>query len=143
MNKAQLIEAVADKLGASKKEAGDAVDAVLDSIISEVAGGTKVSITGFGSFEKVKRPARTARNPRTGESVKVKASSAPKFKAGQGFKDIVNGEKKAPAATAAKAAAKKAAPTKKAAPAKKTATAAAGRATAAKTTAKKASPAKK
>src|SRR3954463_2533063 len=127
MNKAQLIEAVADKLGASKKEAGDAVDAVLDSIISEVAGGTKVSITGFGSFEKVKRPARTARNPRTGESVKVKASSAPKFKAGQGFKDIVNGEKKAPAA--AKATAKKATASKKATTAKKTAT---SKATAAK-----------
>src|SRR3954469_694445 len=120
MNKAQLIEAVADKLGASRKEAGDAVDAVLDSIVSEVAGGTKVSITGFGSFERVKRPARTARNPPTGESVKVKASSAPKFKAGQGFKDIVNGEKKAPAA--AKATAKKATAAKKATTAKKTAT---------------------
>src|SRR5947209_12817452 len=115
MNKAQLIEAVADKLGASKKDAGDAVDAVLDAVIATVAAGTKVSITGFGSFEKVKRPARTARNPRTGESVKVKASSAPKFKAGQGFKDVVNGDKKAPAAaksTAKKVAAK--APAKKA-----------------------------
>ena len=109
MNKAQLIEAVADKLGVSRKDAGDAVDTVLDTIVGSVAGGTKVSITGFGSFEKVDRPARMARNPRTGESVKVKKSSAPKFKAGQGFKDVVNGEKKAPAtaAPAKRAATKK------------------------------------
>src|SRR5260221_14597616 len=109
MNKAQLIEAVADKLGLSRKDAGDAVDTARDAIVAQVAAGTKVSIPGFGSFEKVDRPARTARNPRTGEAVKVKKSSAPKFKAGQGFKDIVNGEKKAPAAAKpAKAAAKKA-----------------------------------
>ncbi|MFF4958592.1 HU family DNA-binding protein [Streptomyces sp. NPDC001222] len=164
MNKAQLVEAIADKMG-GRQQAADAVDAVLDAIVRAVVGGDRVSVTGFGSFEKVERPARYARNPQTGERVRVKKTSVPRFRAGQGFKDLVSGTKKLPrggevavkkapkgsltggaAATVKKAAAKKvtakkAAPAKKvtakkAAPAKKT-TAVAKKAAAKKTTAKK------
>ncbi|MFF5717836.1 HU family DNA-binding protein [Streptomyces buecherae] len=172
MNKAQLVEAIADKLG-GRQNAADAVDAVLDAIVRAVVGGDRVSVTGFGSFEKVDRPARYARNPQTGERVRVKKTSVPRFRAGQGFKDLVSGSKKLPkndvavkkapkgslsggssTRTTAKAAAKKAtakkastakkAATKKATPAKKTtATTAKKAATAKKTTAKKTTPAKK
>jgi DNA-binding protein HU-beta len=153
VNKAQLIDAVAERLGGSKKDAVDAVDAVLDTITREVVSGTKISITGFGSFEKVDRPARMARNPRTGERVRVKKSSVPKFRAGQAFKDVVSGEKKLPRvpsaagagrATATRAAAtgtaKRAAAGTKKTTAKKTAKKAArptGRRTAAKSPARK------
>ncbi|WP_413806962.1 HU family DNA-binding protein [Streptomyces sp. OE57] len=156
MNKAQLVEAIADKVG-GRQQAADAVDAVLDAIVRAVVTGERVSVTGFGSFEKVERPARYARNPQTGERVRVKKTSVPRFRPGQGFKDLVSGSKKLPRggevavkkapkgslqAAAKKAAAKKAtakkAPAKKA-PAKK---AAAKKAPATKTTAKKA-PAKK
>ena len=106
MNKAQLIDRLSGQLG-SKKAANDAVEAVLDTITRAVASGEKVAITGFGVFEKVARPARTGRNPRTGETVKIKKTSVPKFKPGQGFKDVVSGAKKLPkvAATAARSAA--------------------------------------
>ncbi|MEU5687950.1 HU family DNA-binding protein [Streptomyces venezuelae] len=143
MNKAQLVEAIADKVG-GRQQAADAVDAVLDAVVRAVVSGDRVSVTGFGSFEKVDRPARYARNPQTGERVRVKKTSVPRFRAGQGFKDLVSGSKKLPkndvavkkapkgslsggaSATVKKAAAKKAT-------AKKTAT----KATAKKTTAKK------
>ncbi|MEV6261798.1 HU family DNA-binding protein [Streptomyces sp. NPDC051784] len=154
MNKAQLVEAIADKVG-GRQQAADAVDVVLDAIVRAVVAGDRVSVTGFGSFEKVDRPARYARNPQTGERVRVKKTSVPRFRAGQGFKDLVSGSKKLPkndvavkkapkgslsggssTRTTAKAAAKKA--TAKKATAKKT-TAAAKKTTAAakKTTAKK------
>ncbi|KUN64618.1 DNA-binding protein [Streptomyces canus] len=144
MNKAQLVEAIADKVG-GRQQAADAVDAVLDAIVRATVAGDRVSVTGFGSFEKVDRPARYARNPQTGERVRVKKTSVPRFRAGQGFKDLVSGTKKLPkndvavkkapkgsltggaSATVKKAAAKKA--TAKTAAAKKT--------TARKTTAKK------
>jgi DNA-binding protein HU-beta len=159
VNKAQLIDRLSTQLG-SKKAATDAVDGVLDHITRAVAGGERVALTGFGVFEKVARPARTGRNPRTGASVKIKKTSVPKFKAGQSFKDVVRGAKKLPKAAtatvrAAAGGAKKAAPAKKttakkAAPAKRTAAkkAPAKRAVAKKTVAKKAparkaSPAKK
>ncbi|AWK10932.1 DNA-binding protein [Streptomyces spongiicola] len=159
MNKAQLVEAIADKMG-GRQQAADAVDAVLDAIVRAVVGGDRVSVTGFGSFEKVDRPARYARNPQTGERVRVKKTSVPRFRAGQGFKDLVSGTKKLPrggevsvkkapkgslqmGAAAKKAAAKKA--TAKKAAAKKTTAkkttakkAAAKKTTAKKTTAKKA-----
>ncbi|MER5400172.1 HU family DNA-binding protein [Streptomyces sp. NPDC002599] len=136
MNKAQLVEAIADKVG-GRQQAADAVDAVLDAIVRAVVGGDRVSVTGFGSFEKVDRPARYARNPQTGERVRVKKTSVPRFRAGQGFKDLVSGSKKLPkndvavkkapkgslsggaSATVKKAAAKKATTARKAA-AKKT-----------------------
>ncbi|MER6438868.1 MULTISPECIES: HU family DNA-binding protein [unclassified Streptomyces] len=165
MNKAQLVEAIADKVG-GRQQAADAVDAVLDAIVRAVVGGDRVSVTGFGSFEKVDRPARYARNPQTGERVRVKKTSVPRFRAGQGFKDLVSGSKKLPkndvavkkapkgslsggaSATVKKAAAKKATTAKKATAkkttaavkktaAKKTTTAAAKKTTAKKATAKK------
>ncbi|MFJ8544322.1 HU family DNA-binding protein [Streptomyces sp. NPDC093586] len=154
MNKAQLVEAIADKLG-GRQQAADAVDAVLDALVRAVVAGDRVSVTGFGSFEKVDRPARYARNPQTGERVRVKKTSVPRFRAGQGFKDLVSGSKKlpkndiavkkapkgslsGPSPTIAKAAGKKAAAKKTTGAAKKT-TGAAKKTTAAakKTTAKK------
>ncbi|AYC38278.1 HU family DNA-binding protein [Streptomyces griseorubiginosus] len=162
MNKAQLVEAIADKVG-GRQQAADAVDAVLDAIVRATVAGDRVSVTGFGSFEKVDRPARYARNPQTGERVRVKKTSVPRFRAGQGFKDLVSGTKKLPkndvavkkapkgsltggaSATVKKAAAKKATTAKTAAAKKTTAkktTAKKTTATAKKTTAKKA-PAKK
>jgi DNA-binding protein HU-beta len=126
VNKAELIDALAVRLG-DKKSAASALDAVLAEIQSAVTKGDKVAITGFGVFEKRVRAARTARNPRTGESVKVKKTSVPAFRAGASFKDQV-ASGKVPRATAAK---------KTAAPAKKAATkATATRATATKTATK-------
>lgn len=90
MNKNELVDAVADKVG-DKKTAGAAVEAVLDAIQEAVAGGDKVSLTGFGVFEKVDRDARTARNPATGATVDVPATSVPKFRPGTAFKQRVAG----------------------------------------------------
>ncbi|MEW2286195.1 HU family DNA-binding protein [Streptomyces sp. NPDC047841] len=152
MNKAQLVEAIADKLG-GRQQAADAVDHVLDAIVRAVVAGERVSVTGFGSFEKVDRPARYARNPQTGERVRVKKTSVPRFRAGQGFKDLVSGSKKLPRGgevavkkapkgslsgpppTIAKAVGKKAAAKKTAGAAKKTAGTAAKKTAAKKTTA--------
>jgi DNA-binding protein HU-beta len=172
VNKAQLVEAIADKLG-GRQQAADAVDIVLDAIIRAVVAGERVSVTGFGSFEKVERPARYARNPQTGERVRVKKTSVPRFRAGQGFKDLVAGTKKLPKhdvavkkapkgsltggvaakkaaakkATAKKATAKKApakkAPAKKAAAKKTTARKGAAKKTTAKKAPAKKAPAKK
>ena len=93
MNKRDLIDAISGRMG-DKKSATEAVNAVLDTIQATVAKGDKVAITGFGVFEKAVRPARTARNPATGASIKVPKSSVPKFRAGSDFKAIVNGDKK-------------------------------------------------
>lgn len=88
MNKAELIDAVAEKVG-DKKTATAAVEAVLETVQGAVARGEKVAVTGFGVFERVDRPARTARNPATGEQVQLEETSVPKFRPGAGFKDIV------------------------------------------------------
>ncbi|BDZ58718.1 HU family DNA-binding protein [Barrientosiimonas endolithica] len=88
MNKAELIANLEGRLG-SKKAANDALEAVFDVIIREVAKGNKVGITGFGTFEKVSRAARTGRNPRTGQSVRIKKTAVPKFKPGTAFKTVV------------------------------------------------------
>lgn len=93
MNKRDLIDAISGRLG-DKKTATEAVNAVLDTIQHTVAKGDKVAITGFGVFEKAVRPARTARNPATGATIKVPKSSVPKFRAGADFKAVVNGDKK-------------------------------------------------
>jgi DNA-binding protein HU-beta len=147
VNKAELIDALAARLG-DKKSAASALDAVLAEIQTAVTKGDKVAITGFGVFEKRVRAARTARNPRTGEAVKVKKTSVPAFRPGAGFKDQVASGKVAKVAAAKKTAAapaKKATTTAKAtkaAPAKTTA----ARSTATKTASKaatKAAPAKK
>jgi DNA-binding protein HU-beta len=89
MNKRDLIDAVSDRMG-DKRTATEAVNAVLDTIQETVARGDKVSITGFGVFEKQERAARTARNPATGAAVKVPKTSVPKFRAGADFKAMVN-----------------------------------------------------
>ncbi len=89
MNKADLINYVANAAGLSKSVAGDAVEAVLGGITSTLADGGAVSLVGFGTFSVADRAARTARNPRTGETIQVAASKAPKFKAGKALKDAV------------------------------------------------------
>src|SRR3954471_4451120 len=113
VNRAELIDAIRDRLGMEKKTVRHEVDAALDPIQRAVAQGEKVAITGFGVFEKVDRAARTGRNPRTGEAVKVKKTSVPKFRPGSQFKGVVSGAVKlgkvADAAT--KAAAKSTATT--------------------------------
>ena len=93
MNKRDLIDAISDRVG-NKKAATEAVNAVVDTIQAAVAKGDKVAITGFGVFEKSERPARTARNPATGASIKVPATSVPKFRAGADFKAAVNAGRK-------------------------------------------------
>ncbi len=115
MNKSELIDAIADEVG-GRAAAAKAVDVVLDTIIRAVASGDRVGIVGFGTFEKRDRGARTARNIRTGATIKVKATSVPGFRAGKEFKDVVAGGRKSAAAKkAAKPAAK---PAAKKAPAK-------------------------
>ncbi|KAA8885119.1 HU family DNA-binding protein [Nocardia colli] len=166
MNKAELIDVLTEKLGTDRRTATAAVEHVVDTIVRAVHKGQSVTITGFGVFEQRKRAARVARNPRTGETVKVKPTSVPAFRPGAQFKAVIAGKQKlaqsgpavkrgvnAPVAAkkaaakktaAKKTAAKKATPTK--GPAKTTAKKAAKKApaktAARKTTAAKA-PAKK
>jgi DNA-binding protein HU-beta len=137
MNKAELIDVLTEKLGSDRRQATAAVENVVDTIVRAVHKGDSVTITGFGVFEQRRRAARVARNPRTGETVKVKPTSVPAFRPGAQFKAVVSGAQRLPAEgpavkrgvtaggarkavrkTAAKKAAKKA-PAKKAA--KKTA----------------------
>ena len=95
MNKSELLKALEAKLG-SRKAASDALEAVVDTIIREVAKGGSVGITGFGTFEKVARAARTGRNPRTGETVRIRKTSVPKFRPGTQFKEYVAAPSKMP-----------------------------------------------
>ena len=90
MNKNDLVAAVADSTGLSKTDAASAVDAVFDSITGSLKKGTEVRLVGFGTFSVSRRKATTGRNPRTGESIQIKASNQPKFKAGKALKDSVN-----------------------------------------------------
>jgi DNA-binding protein HU-beta len=92
VNKSDLIEVVTARLG-DRRTASTAVEAVVDAITRAVAKGEKVGISGFGVFEPVDRAARTARNPTTGEAVRLEQTRVPKFRPGQGFKDIVSGAK--------------------------------------------------
>ena len=89
MNKAELIAAVAEKAGLSKKDAEAAVNAALDAITAALQEGDKVQLVGFGSFEVKSRAARTGRNPKTREAIEIPASKVPVFKAGKALKDIV------------------------------------------------------
>jgi DNA-binding protein HU-beta len=170
MNKAELIDVLTQKMGSDRRQATAAVENVVDTIVRAVHKGDSVTITGFGVFEQRRRAARVARNPRTGETVKVKPTSVPAFRPGAQFKAVVSGAqrlpaegpavkrgvtagpakkaaKKSPAKKATKAAKKSAtkAPAKKA-PAKKAASKAPATKVAKKTAAKKAvtkAPAKK
>jgi DNA-binding protein HU-beta len=164
MNKAELIDVLTEKLGSDRRQATAAVENVVDTIVRAVHKGDSVTITGFGVFEQRRRAARVARNPRTGETVKVKPTSVPAFRPGAQFKAVVSGAQRLPAEgpavkrgvvagpakkaakktaakkTAAKKVAKKAAVKKAAskAPAKKAASKAPATKVAKKTTAKKA-----
>lgn len=89
MNKTELIAAVAEKAGLSKKDADAAVAAVIDSIKESLAKGDKVQLIGFGTFEVRERAARTGLNPQTKETIQIAASKAPVFKAGKAFKDAL------------------------------------------------------
>jgi DNA-binding protein HU-beta len=126
VNKSEIVGVVSERLGHTKSHVSDIVDAFIEETKRAVAKGERVALSGFGIFDVQHRKARLGRNPQTGETVKIKASKAPKFKPGAEFKAAVNGgapakkaAKKAPAKKAAKKApAKKAA---KKAPAKKAA----------------------
>jgi DNA-binding protein HU-beta len=140
MNKAELIDVLTQKLGSDRRQATAAVENVVDTIVRAVHKGDSVTITGFGVFEQRRRAARVARNPRTGETVKVKPTSVPAFRPGAQFKAVVSGAQRLPSegpavkrgvvagaakkAVAKKTAAKKTAAKKAAtkAPAKKAAT---------------------
>ena len=90
MNKTELVVAMAEKTELSKKDAEKALKAFTDVVAEELAKGEKIQLVGFGTFEVVERTAREGRNPKTGESMKIAASKAPKFKAGKALKDVVN-----------------------------------------------------
>lgn len=90
MNKTELVAAVAEKAGLTKKDAESAVAAVFESIESALANGDKVQLIGFGTFEVKQRAAREGRNPSTGETIAIAASKVPSFKAGAGLKKAVN-----------------------------------------------------
>lgn len=156
MNKAELIDVLTQKLGSDRRQATAAVENVVDTIVRAVHKGDSVTITGFGVFEQRRRAARVARNPRTGETVKVKPTSVPAFRPGAQFKAVVSGAQRLPAegpavkrgvgASAAKKVAKKAPAKKATKAAKKAATKAPARKVATKAPAKKAAtkaPAKK
>lgn len=89
MNKQEIVEAVHGKLGGTKVQAESVVDCVIESIVNTLKKGEQVSIAGLGIFAVKKRAARTARNPRTGETVQVKAMNVPKFRAAKALKDAV------------------------------------------------------
>lgn len=90
MNKAELIDAVADSADLSKAAAARAVDAMLDSVTDALKKGDQVTLVGFGTFEVRERAARQGRNPQTGATIQIAASKAPAFKAGKALKDAVN-----------------------------------------------------
>ena len=90
MNKMDIVAAVTKEAGITRKAADAAVAAVFNSLVDSLATGEKVMVAGFGSFEVRNRPARVARNPRTGDQINIEASKAPVFKAGKALKDSVN-----------------------------------------------------
>ncbi len=90
MNKQDLISAVAETAGVTKADAGKVIESVFDTITATLKKGDEVRLVGFGTFAVTRRKASTGRNPRTGEPMKIKASSQPKFKAGKSLKDAVN-----------------------------------------------------
>ena len=90
MNKTELVAAIVEKTELSKKDAEKAIKAFTDVVAEELKKGEKIQLVGFGTFEVAERPAREGRNPRTGETMPIAASKAPKFKAGKALKDMVN-----------------------------------------------------
>ena len=96
MNKAELIDELTKKMGSDRRQATEAVENVVDTIVRAVHKGDSVTITGFGVFEQRRRAARVARNPRTGETVRVKPTSVPAFRPGAQFKAVVSGAQSLP-----------------------------------------------
>ena len=90
MNKTELVAAIAEKAGLSKKDAEGAVKAFTDTVAEQLKAVEKIQLVGFGTFEVAERAARTGKNPQTGEAIKIPASKAPKFKAGKALKDMIN-----------------------------------------------------
>ena len=90
MNKTELVAAMAEQTNLSKKDAEAALKAFIDVVSEELKKGEKVQLVGFGTFEVSERAAREGRNPQTGETMEIKASRAPKFKAGKALKDMMN-----------------------------------------------------
>ena len=90
MNKTELVAAMAEKAGLSKKDAEAALKAFTDAVAEELKKGEKIQLVGFGTFEVSERAAREGRNPQTGAPMKIAASKAPKFKAGKALKDAIN-----------------------------------------------------
>jgi DNA-binding protein HU-beta len=91
MNKGELVDAIAEKANVAKKEADAVLSAAIETIVETVASGEKITVVGFGSFEKRDRQAREGRNPRTGETMTIAATSVPAFSAGKLFKEKVAG----------------------------------------------------
>ena len=96
MNKAELVEAIVAESGATKNTVAEVLKAFEDVVVGNVTKGEKIVLSGFLSFERVERKARTARNPQTGEAIQVKASQAPRVSAGASFKKVIKGETSAP-----------------------------------------------
>lgn len=94
MNKAELVESVANATGESKRVVAGVLDEIMGTVQKQVKKGEKVTLPGFGTFERRARSARTARNPQTGDPIKIKATKVPAFKPGAGFKSLVSGNKK-------------------------------------------------
>ena len=90
MNKTELVAAMAENAGVSKKDAEKTLKAFVDVVTAELKKGEKVQLVGFGTFEVSERAAREGRNPQTGKTMKIAASKAPKFKAGKALKDMMN-----------------------------------------------------
>jgi DNA-binding protein HU-beta len=93
LNKAELVESVANATGESKRVVAGVLDEVVSTVQKQVKKGEKVTLPGFGTWERRARSARTARNPQTGEPIKIKATKVPAFKPGAGFKSLVSGKK--------------------------------------------------
>jgi DNA-binding protein HU-beta len=94
MTKSDLVNVIAKKTGKTKSAASDIIDSILDAIKTALKKGDKVTLVGFGTFEIAKRAARSGVNPRTRQKIRIKASKAPRFKAGKALKDAVNKGKK-------------------------------------------------
>ncbi|MCX7174456.1 MAG: HU family DNA-binding protein [Proteobacteria bacterium] len=93
MNKSELVDVAAKESDLSKAAAGKVVDAIVAAVVKAVAKGDTVTLVGFGTFKSSKRAARAGKNPRTGEALKIAATTVPKFSAGAGFKAAVSGKK--------------------------------------------------
>lgn len=89
MNKAELVDIVAQRVGTTKKETGAIVETVLEEITRALSSGEKVQLVGFGNFEIRERAARTGRNPQTGETIQIEASRIPAFRAGKGLREVI------------------------------------------------------